>query len=289
MQGVDNMAYLGNMRPALRRTLGIIFLLISKVLIRSTVFCGVQHFIERLKKTDKLFILAPGASINQINQIDFQRISDYDSLGLNYFVFHEFIPTTYLIETHDTSRGYFEYVASNGLKFDKASILYKGYNSPSKIVEFVKNIKFLRKTNIGQFYLMKDAYCSDYKVDSEVSGICPNIKKTKDDFFYNDMISLIYVINLGYLCGYKDIILCGFDMSDDYFYCHTKYTDIVSKYSLCNDKSLVNKAASDSKKTSTILNRIQNLEVLFNERQGSIYQFKCNGRLAINLKKYEFK
>jgi hypothetical protein len=283
------MTYLVNMRPILRRALGVIFLLISKVLIRSTVFCGIRYFVERLKKTDKLFILATGSSINQISQIDFQRISDYDSLGLNYFVFHEFIPTTYLIETHDTSKGYFEYVASNSLKFDRASILYKGYNSPMKIVEFVKNIKFLRKANIGQFYLMKDAYCSDYKVDSKVSGICSIIKKTKDDFFYNDIASLIYVINLGYLCGYKDIVLCGFDMSDDYFYCHKKYEDTISKYSLCNDKSLVNLIASNSKTSGRILNRIQDLEVLFNEKQGGIYQFKCNGRLATDLKKYEFK
>ena len=283
------MAYLGNMRPPLRKTLGVIFLFISRVLIRSTVFCGVQCFIKRLKKNDKLFILAAGSSINQINQKDFQKISNYDSLGLNYFVFHEFIPTTYLIETHDTARGYFEYITSNGLKFNRASILYKGYNSPMKIVEFVKNIKFLRKANIGKFYLMKDAYCSDYQVDSKVSGICPGIKKTKDDFFYNDMASLIYVINLAYLCGYKDIVLCGFDMSDEYFYCHTKYENIISKYSLCNDSSLVNKIDSNSKKSSRILNRIQNLEVLFNEKQGGIYQFKCNGRLAIKLKKFEFK
>jgi hypothetical protein len=279
-----------NIRPALRKFLEIIFFLISKILIRSTVFCGVRFFTKNLKKSEKLFILSSGSSINQINQKDFKKISSYDSIGLNYFIFHDFVPTSYLIETHDTYRGYFDYVACNSLKFGRTPILYKGYNSPMKIIEFVKNVYFLRKANIQRFYLMKDAYCFDYKTVSGSPGVCSNIKKTKDDYFYNDIASLLYVINLGYLCGYKEVILCGFDMSEDNFYCHTKYADIVSKYPLCGAQgSVKNNIVTNPKTIGKLLSRIQDLGVLFNDRQGGVSQFKCNGVLGEVLIKYEFK
>ena len=163
MQQKFSFRKVSNIRPALRIFLGILFLFISKILIRSTIFCGVKYFTKNLKNSDKLFILAPGSSINGLNKKDFQEISRYDSIGLNYFIFHEFTPTGYLIETHDTYQGYFDYVACNNIKLSKVPILYKGYNSPIKIIEFVKNLYFIRKANLKQFYLMKDAYLSDNK------------------------------------------------------------------------------------------------------------------------------
>lgn len=277
-----------NLRPILRKVLGIIFLGVSNILIRSTVFCGVKYFTKNLKNADKLFILAPGSSLNEMSKKDFQEISRYDSIGLNYFIFHEFTPTSYLIETHDTSGGYFDYVACNHLKFNRTPILYKGYNSPTKIIEFVKNLWFLRKANLQKFYLMKDAYCLDH-VPSQVAQNTTTVKTPKNDYFYNDTASLLYVINLGYSCGYKEVILCGFDFSTQYFYCHAKYKDIVSKYSLCDTQdSVVNTIASNPKVIAKLLLRIRDFGVLFNDRQGGIYQFNCNGRLGKVLKQYSF-
>ena len=100
---------------------------------------------------------------------------------------------------------------------------------------------------------------------------------------------MLYVINLGYSCGYTEVVLCGFDMSADYFYCHPKYKDIVAKYPLCDTQnSGVNTIVSNPKATAKILNRIRELGVFFNDRKGGIYQFKCNGRLDKVLKKYTF-
>ena len=61
-----------NIRVTLRIILGFLFLFISKVLIRSTVFCGVNYYTKKLKKTDKLFILAPGSSLNEMSKKDYK-------------------------------------------------------------------------------------------------------------------------------------------------------------------------------------------------------------------------
>ena len=191
-----NTEYFVSIKSGLRKILGIIYLSISKVLIPKTTFCGVKYFIKYLKSSDKLFILAPGSSINNITKNEFQEISNHDSIGLNYFIFHEFVPTNYLIETHDTARGYFDYVKCNNLKFTKIPILYKGYNSPLKIIEFIKNLYLLRKANLDRFHIMKDAYHSDNNTGYEETGVYANIRKIKDDYFYNDVASLLYVLNL---------------------------------------------------------------------------------------------
>lgn len=277
-----------NIRVTLRIILGFLFLFISKVLIRSTVFCGVNYYTKRLKKTDKLFILAPGSSINEMSKNDFQEISRYDSIGLNYFLFHEFTPTSYLIETHDTSWGYFDYIVDNVTKFSSGSFLYKGYNSPNRIFEFSKNLYILRKANLQRFHLMKDAYLSDHESSNVGKGVS-GFKSVTDDYFYNDIASLLYVIMLGYSCGYKEVILCGFDMSTDYFYNHPKYRDVVRNYSISDNRSsMVNTVSSNFATTRKILSRIQDFGVFFNHRQGGIYQFNCKGQLGEALKRYSY-
>lgn len=283
-----NSEHFGSIRSALRKILGIIYIFICKCLIPKVTFCGVKHFIKHLKSSDKLFILAPGTSINNITENEFLEMSSHDSIGLNYFIFHDFVPTSYLIETHDTARGYFDYVASNSLKFSKIPILYKGYNSPKKIVEFIKNLYVLSRAKLERFYLLKDAYHSDNKSGFEESGVYSNKRRAKDDYFYNDIASLLYVLNLGYICGYKEVILCGFDMSEGYFYSATRYKDIVSKYpALTGEKPYSNSIVSDTQKVAKLVCRIEELSVLFNVRQGMISQFKCEGRLNQMLKQYE--
>ena len=283
-----NAEYFVGINLWLRKTLGVIFLLICKGLIPKTTFCGVKYFIKYLKSSDKLFILAPGASVNNITENEFLEMSSYDSIGLNYFIFHDFVPTSYLIETHVTARGYFDYVAGNSLKFSKIPMLYKGYNSPMKILEFIKNLYVLRRANLERFYLMKDAYHSDNKIEFEESGVYSNIRRAKDDYFYNDVASLLYVLNLGYICGYKEVILCGFDMSEDYFYSVTKYKDIVSTYPmLIGEKPYSNSIVSNAQKVAKLLRRIEELSVLFNVRQGKISHFKCQGQLNRTLTQYE--
>ena len=139
-----------------------------------------------------------------------------------------------------------------------------------------------------RFYLMKDAYHSANKIGLEESGVYSDVRRAKDDYFYNDIASLLYVLNLGYICGYKEVVLCGFDMSKDYFYSDTRYKDVVSKYpSLIGEKPYSNSIVSNAQKVAKLLRRMEELIELFNVRQGKILQFKCEGQLNQKLKQYE--
>ena len=54
--------------------------------------------VSKLKKSNKLFILGSGSSINELTDEDWQHIEKHDSIGFNFWVVHEHTPTYYMFE-----------------------------------------------------------------------------------------------------------------------------------------------------------------------------------------------
>ena len=85
----------------------------------------------------------------------------------------------------------------------------------------------------------------------------------------------------------EEVILCGFDMSEEYFYAHTKYDEIVNRYpSLSGKNRYANSISSDAPKVERLLEKIRDIEILFNKRGAVITQYKCNGKLSRILRHY---
>jgi len=55
--------------------------------------------LRKYKRSDVLFILGTGPSINQISAQRWQAISRHDTLGLNFWLYHPFVPTFYVVES----------------------------------------------------------------------------------------------------------------------------------------------------------------------------------------------
>jgi hypothetical protein len=53
---------------------------------------------QKYKKSDTMFILGSGSSVNKFTNKHWDIISDNDSLGLNFWIAHDFIPTFYCYE-----------------------------------------------------------------------------------------------------------------------------------------------------------------------------------------------
>ena len=60
---------------------------------------GIRPFsdldLRALKRSDTLFVLASGTSINQIPPARWKVIDQHDSVGFNYWPIHSFVPTMY--------------------------------------------------------------------------------------------------------------------------------------------------------------------------------------------------
>ena len=52
----------------------------------------------KLKKSNTLVILGTNASINNIKPAVWEKISEYDTLAVNYWLYHEYVPTYFVFE-----------------------------------------------------------------------------------------------------------------------------------------------------------------------------------------------
>ncbi len=67
-----------------------------------------QLDISRYKQSDTVFILGSGASINALSSADWEKVKKADSIGFNYFLVHDHVPTYYFYETPYSSL-YFDF------------------------------------------------------------------------------------------------------------------------------------------------------------------------------------
>lgn len=179
------------------------------------------------KKSDTLFILGSGPSINQISSDRWQAIARHDSIGVNMWLYHRFVPTFYVVESasyngprekvcrelvrlsHLRGREYAKtikvvtdlYQPDPQYVFDLApefrENLFAAYNVPLVARdqrEFERGIAYLQRKGLFQ------------------PG--PRI-----GWLLKYGLSLSLVITFGLRMGYKRMVLCGIDMnSQEYFY-----------------------------------------------------------------------
>ncbi|WP_428028657.1 hypothetical protein [Arcobacter sp.] len=239
------------------------------------------------KTSDTIFILAPGSSINNYSDIDFRHISKHDSIGINNFIIHEFKCSLNLLETQPKDFNYFNLIRE--VKKLDNTFLYKGYASlnTKKFKNFLNNIKDI-PNEIKKFYFAKDAYAKGYWKEIDENFKSKILNKHKSDFIYNYISSLNYAVMLSYKLGYRNIVLCGFDMDNKYFYCENKkYETIVKKYDLCI-KSSNNIINDDDDKLKEIFAVLQEINHMLNSnKNGNISFYYSNKILSKFFKEYK--
>lgn len=260
------------------KLLSIFYFLIIKMIRPSSVYAGSKKLADNHKKSNTLYVLAPGQSISDYSTEDFDMIASADSIGINFFIFHEFNPTFYLIETHSPDKGYFKVLGTRGDM--TIPILYKGYGSPSKAMQIVRNVYDV-PCEVENFFIIKDAYIkndwaklSDGMREKVLAG-------SKSDYLYNYIASILYVVFMAYKMGYQSVVLCGFDMTDKYFYCEDAnlYAE-ADKYGLCSSSSS-NKIHSDSGRKENIIDVLCDMNDRFEkDRGGGVFVFSASMSLS---------
>ena len=271
-------------------------------------FCFNQ--LKKDKKTDTVFILGSGPSINKINKSQWNYINLKDSWGFNFWLCHHHIPDCFFAQSHidieEDQRYNFEMdTLMNQMLTDKIQL----YNKVKFYLrgDNVNDYKF-QKSQFGETIFKNDInYCflSELIVRSK-SKIRPYklmIRMFKLGFFTNKSnISPIpkfgntttELISLALISGYKKIILCGIDMNDGgHFYDEHIY---LNKYKLLNKlKNFSNKSKIhphmdkdqlkySSKDVIKDLNRFSkekfNAEIFVSNSTSSLYP---------EIKKYQFQ
>lgn len=181
------------------------------------------------KTSDTLFILGTGSSINSISNSQWKLIREHDSIGLNLFLAHPFIPTFYHLEFTPLLLKYFEkWKSIKDFDFKKTSFI-----NFSLHLDEGKNISDYVFSKHTYFSVPRRPYTHQNKkafIKILNKYYAKNAYKENNVYLHHKG-SLTVALSIGVLLGYKNIILHGVDLNNsNYFYeDQVKFPDIIGQ------------------------------------------------------------
>ena len=205
---------------------------------------GGQILSDKLfeyKKSDTLFILGSGPSINRITEEQWQHIRQHDSFGFNYWMLHDFVPTYYMFqmpEDQETQEMTLNILSGRHGRLKDVPFILRGsaiandkidVNDPRFKVLKEKEVFFLNEYPLHMMVQTDINLILEYL---DLLELMPHGKLTK--FIPKLRSSMALLIVLAYQLGYKNIVLCGMDMQGgfDHFWDHENFKEVYEEYKL---------------------------------------------------------
>jgi len=181
--------------------------------------------LKKYKTCDTLFVLGAGQSINNLTDENFHEIEKYDSIGVNGFAYHNFVPKFHSFELENQHNplalGMFIGTSNNIInlqeKYKKTAIIFRQYKIKNEELE--SNVK--RIIGFGNAYWNVYDQMPGNSLEEYENYLKIYKKKglfDHNDFFPNKSSSMSWVISMAYQLKYKEIVFCGVDLLGDHFY-----------------------------------------------------------------------
>ncbi len=174
------------------------------------------------RTSQTLFVLGSGASINRLDARQWSRIRSADSFGINNWIVHEFTPTYYGIEmpTVDpadvysrTCENFLHNLDLAKSRYSSVPILYtRAHNRPFPMrgvpAELAGNLYQVPEVRLrGR---SREAVRDHLAFAGRVGWLSP---RARYDVGLTKRASLFRVVHFGVVGGYRNIVLCGVDLS----------------------------------------------------------------------------
>lgn len=209
-------------------------MVVSRLWLRRAVSMGVGRPLHDLEastiaKTDTVFVMGTGSSINTFPPEWWQLIRAHSSIGMNFFTLHEHVPSIHVFES---TRGIRKDVLTKRVvevgDYRSVPLIAKTQLSnfaSKRVMRRLGNLAALPKPVRDQIYLSLDlnvagsnakAIESSYRALGRFGLFSP-----KRRFLYLTKRggSVTYIINLAVRLGFTRIVLCGIDLNHtEYFY-----------------------------------------------------------------------
>jgi hypothetical protein len=202
--------------------------------LRKDEYCrrklGIRLFSElqvsTIKRSDTLFILASGASINQISLARWQIIRRHDSIGFNFWPVHPFVPTLYFVEAIEEEHPYGMFEPLCRIARKRA----RDYAGVTKVVTELRNAfpsgRFASLYEIpGAWHVLRTFPVAASTDDEFANGLRYLRRKglfepgSRIGSVFKQASTLTSLIALAIRMQYRRIVLCGVDLNDSrYFY-----------------------------------------------------------------------
>ena len=207
-----------------RLTIGQVQLLYARFRGLGRSLRSLDH--SKLKTSDTVFIMATGSSINAYDRHRWDVIESHDSIGLNFFLLHEHVPTYYVMENqHEIHRALL--AAKHEAHKDTPLILSAQLGNMAfrrftdRMNRVALNPPHVRKRIHYSFDLLpagnrEDEMQSAYRMFDRI-GLWSVKRRFK--VLTKRRGSIAHLVNLAVRIGYRRIVLCGVDLNhSEYFY-----------------------------------------------------------------------
>lgn len=181
---------------------------------------------SKKKTSDTVFILATGSSINQYPRTHWETIARHDSIGMNFFMLHDFVPDIYVMENMEERHR--TLLAMKSEEYADVPLLLKNALSnlsPRRVRERVEKMSMNEQAVRSRQYLSLDFFAAggDVRTARRAYELMKSLGfftvKPRFLFLTKRRGSISYIINLAARIGYKEIVLCGVDLNhSEYFY-----------------------------------------------------------------------
>jgi hypothetical protein len=191
---------------------------------------GIRSFLDldlrTVKRSDTLFILASGSSINKISSARWDAIARHDSIGFNFWPIHPFIPNMYFMEAISTNHPYEMFELFCRIARQHA----RDYSRVTKVVTELRYVlpakRFAGSEEFpGPWYMLHTFPVAASTHGEFAYGL--SYLRSKGLFDAADQINVVFkqastlssLIALAIRMQYRIIVLCGVDLyNSEYFY-----------------------------------------------------------------------
>jgi hypothetical protein len=186
--------------------------------------------LRPLKTSDTVFVLGSGSSINEISEARWKVIGCHDTIAMNFWPVHPFVPRIYLFENivriednesiFDALQGLFERRALDYRNTLKIVSELVPLNSRQLILEIPKAFHHLLYVGYSTNVVARDerelVRGIRYMLGKGVFGQGNQIR-----WHFKYAGSVLAAMSLAVRMGYRRIVLCGIDLGTaEYFYQH---------------------------------------------------------------------
>lgn len=197
----------------------------NKIFFNRIISKPIFDILKKKKNNEKAFIFGGGSSINELTPGNFDEINSCYSIGINMWIFHNFIPNCYMIEltNDDTLNEKYRLrilsLLKNRLK-NPIFLIHKGLSNPIKVRKWMKGMS--SKRVFLYEYIRPDIFKIDIK--SEFIKLLKFIKKNKKSNILALGIgaTIERAISLPLLLGYSKIIILGVDLKNTKYFWNDK-------------------------------------------------------------------
>lgn len=178
------------------------------------------------RTSDTVFVMATGASINRYGEDRWETISARDSIGMNFFMLHDFVPDVYVMENMEEHHRLMLRLKADDYRHVPVILKTQMTNlSPRRLRRRLAKISMNPPEQRERFYFSLDLLAAgrDDKTMRRMYRVLKSlgIFSIKERFLVLSKRrgSITYIINLAVRMGYKKVVLCGVDLnSPEYFY-----------------------------------------------------------------------